>query len=186
RVQQFRIMKAQVDFANQSTSSTRENKTRLAKLANAEQIKQKNVAELMKQYNGLLRLGKYPEAEALAMRAKELDPDNPMAAAAIAIARTQRRQHEATSLKDSKEVMFNDGMNEAESEGDPNVIKRGITFEGDAERRATIQKRSPLDTLPMPRKTTEEKNIERKLMTPANINFVNQPLRQVIDDLRGL
>ncbi|HWG46540.1 MAG TPA: hypothetical protein VN688_27505 [Gemmataceae bacterium] len=189
RVQQFRIMKAQVEFANQSTSSTRENKLRLAKNQNAEQVKQKNVAELMKQYNGLLRLGKYPEAEALAMRAKELDPDNPMAAAAIAIARTQRRQHEAKSLKDGKEVLFNDGLNDAESEGDPNVIKRNITFEGDPERRALIQKRGSLDalhTLPMPRKTTEERNIERKLSTPANINFVNQPLRQVIDDLRGL
>ena len=42
----------------------------------------------MKQYNELFRLGKYPEAEMLAMRAKELDPDNPMAAAAVAMAST--------------------------------------------------------------------------------------------------
>jgi type II secretory pathway component GspD/PulD (secretin) len=186
RVQQFRLMKAQVDFANQSTASVRESKASRAKLANAEQVKQKNVAELMKQYNDLFKLGKYTEAEALAMRAKELDPDNPMATAAVNIARTQRRKDEYQSIKDGKEQMFLDTMNDAEKEGDSHAVKEGITFEKDRERLARIQGRKPQDALlHMPRKTTEEKNIERKLSSPVNLNFTNAPLRQVIDDLRA-
>jgi type II secretory pathway component GspD/PulD (secretin) len=37
----------------------------------------------------------------------------------------------------------------------------------------------------MPRKTAEERTIERKLSSPVNLNFTNAPLRQVIDDLRA-
>jgi len=188
RVQQFRLMKAQVDFANQSTSSVRESKASRAKLANAEQVKQKNVAELMKQYNDLFKLGKYTEAEALAVRAKELDPDNPMATAAITIARTQRRTTEYQDLKDGKEKMFIESMNDTDREGDPAAIKSGITFEKDRDRLALIQGRKSqesLHNLHMPRKTTEEKNIERKLNLPVSLNFTNAPLRQVIDDLRA-
>ncbi len=38
----------------------------------------------------------------------------------------------------------------------------------------------------MPRKTTEERSIERKLSESASIDFVNAPLRKVLDDLRGI
>ncbi len=185
RVQQFRLMKAQVDFANQSTSSVRESKASCAKLANAEQVKQKNVADLMKQYNDLYKLGKYAEAEALAMRAKELDPDNPMATAAVTIARISRRKDEYQSLKDGKEGTVWEGLNWSEDEGDPSAIKSGITFPKDRERLAVIQGRKPIDALHMPRRTTEEKKIDRKLNEPVSLNFTNAPLRQVIDDLRA-
>jgi type II secretory pathway component GspD/PulD (secretin) len=188
RVQQFKLMKAQVDFANQSTASVREGKARLLKAQNAEQVKQKNVAELMKQYNELFKLGKYPEAEALAMRVKELDPDNPMATAAVTIARVQRRKDEYRSIKDGKEKLFNDGLNQAEDENGSDEALRngGIAFEQDPERRKLIHKRGELDMLPMPRKSADEKLIERKLSSPVSLNFVNQPLRTVIDDLRGV
>ncbi len=187
RVQQFRLMKAQVDFANQSTASLKQSKNERLKFQNAEQVKQKNVAELMKQYNELFKTGKYSEAEALALRVKELDPDNPMATAAITIARTQRRKDEYETNKENKEKLFLDAMNETDRQGDSKAIKSGITFEEDRERLAIIRGRKNLNdlTLPMPRKTAEEREIERKLNSPVNLNFTNAPLRQVIDDLRA-
>jgi type II secretory pathway component GspD/PulD (secretin) len=186
RVQQFRLMKAQVDFTNQSTASTREAKTRILKAQNAEQVKQKNVADLMKQYNELFKLGKYAEAEALAMRAKELDPDNPMATAAVTIARVQRHKDDYRNNNDEKKEFFLRGLDDTDKEGNPEAITSGIGFEQDPERLKRIHKRDSLDTLHMPRKSAEEKAIERKLTTPVSLNFVNQSLRAVIGDLRGI
>ncbi len=141
RVQQFRIMKAQVEFANQSTASSRASKLERGNLANAEQVKQKNVADMMKQYNDLLRLGKYPEAEGLAMRVKEIDPDNPMATAAVAMARMHRNKEEYRVNKEGKEEMFRTGLNDTDDEGPSSVIHDGISFEPNADRRARIQNR---------------------------------------------
>lgn len=53
---------------------------------------EKQIAELMKQFNELFRLGKYREAEACARRAHELAPDDPMPFAALNIARVQREK----------------------------------------------------------------------------------------------
>jgi hypothetical protein len=50
----------------------------------------KEIAELMKQFNVLFKEGKYAEAEACALRAHELDPDNPTVTAAVRIARQQK------------------------------------------------------------------------------------------------
>lgn len=50
----------------------------------------KEIAELMKQFNVLFKEGKYAEAEACALRAHEIDPDNRMVTAAVQIARQQR------------------------------------------------------------------------------------------------
>ncbi len=185
RLDQFKIMKAQVDFANQAASSHNENKKRLANLHNAEQMKQKNVASLMKQYNELYKSAKYAEAEAIAMRVKELDPDNPMATAAVTIARTSRRKLEYDTNKSNKEKLVLEALNDTDKQGNPDAIKSGIAFETDPERRALIQGRKSLDTLHMPRKTTAEREIERKLNSPVRLNFTNAKLSEVLDDLRA-
>ncbi|HEY7307799.1 MAG TPA: hypothetical protein VH643_00425 [Gemmataceae bacterium] len=188
RMQQFKIMKAQVDFANNANSSMKTFKQNTLQKQNTEQVKQRNVADLMKQYNELFRLGKYADAEALALRVKELDPDNPMAAAAVTIARTQRHVNEYRDNKRDKEDMLLNALNETDREGDPRAVKEGMTFETDPERVKRIQGRKSLDelsTLHMPRKTSEEKNIERKLTSPVSLNVINQPLRSVFDDLRA-
>ena len=62
-----------------------------AHVALQEQAKKEQMAELMKKFNTLFKEGKYKEAEMYAMRAKELDPDNPVPGAAIYTARTQAK-----------------------------------------------------------------------------------------------
>jgi Flp pilus assembly secretin CpaC len=53
---------------------------------------EKRIAELMKQFNEFFRLGKYREAEACALRAHELAPEDPMPCAAIKITRAQQEK----------------------------------------------------------------------------------------------
>src|SRR5262249_54475700 len=77
RLQQFKTLKAQRDFEKLQANTKLQGDTNRAKIALAEENKQKKIAELMKQYNAFFKEAKYKEAEMYAMRAHELDPDNP-------------------------------------------------------------------------------------------------------------
>ena len=61
----------------------------------------------------------------------------------------------------------------------------GITFPKDKKHRDTIRNRKSLEGFPSPRKSAQERNIERKLTAPVSLSFANAPLRQVIEDIRG-
>jgi tetratricopeptide (TPR) repeat protein len=53
--------------------------------------KERMVQALMEEYNAALKMGRYRDAEVIAMRAAELDSENPAVAAAVGIARMQQR-----------------------------------------------------------------------------------------------
>ena len=55
-----------------------------------ERNKQKNVANLMKQFNTYFKEGKYKEAEMYAMLAHDIDPDNHIVSAAVGMAKMQQ------------------------------------------------------------------------------------------------
>ncbi|MGH7224654.1 MAG: hypothetical protein ACRELF_15635, partial [Gemmataceae bacterium] len=81
------------------------------------QTKQKNIVQLMKQYNQLMKQynqlykeAKYSEAEKVALRIKELDPDNPMADVAITSARLHLHKDECD--KAYKEECFLKSMHD--------------------------------------------------------------------------
>jgi type II secretory pathway component GspD/PulD (secretin) len=183
RLHQFRLMKQQAEFASRSQQSRQQAGLKMASKVKAEELKQKNVSELMKQFNDLYRQGHYAEAEALAMRAHEVDPDNGVATAAVAMARTSRNRDEYKSIKQDKEKFFLTAMNQSEEEPAAGAIRSGISFETDPDRLERIRNRKSLGELHMPRKDAEERKIESKLSEPVTLSCSNQPLRQIIDDL---
>jgi Flp pilus assembly secretin CpaC len=186
RLQQFQLLKAQADLANNRfDEKSRHVKSDMAKAKNAEQVKQKNVAQLMKQYNELFHDAKYPEAEMVALRIKELDPDNPMATAAITMAKYQRNHSEYQEDKQRKEDLWLGAMHDADNMGDRDAIDNGISFTKDEKRRKIIQGRKSLEGVSPSRISTEERNIERKLTAPISLSCTNQPLREVIEYIRG-
>jgi type II secretory pathway component GspD/PulD (secretin) len=186
RLQQFQLLKAQSDLANNRFDErSRGVKADIAKAKTAEQVKQKNVAQLMKQYNQLFGDAKYPEAEMVALRIKELDPDNPMATAAITMAKYQRNHTEYESDKDRKEQLFLGAMHDVDNMGDRDAVDNSISFSKDEKRRKIIQDRKSLEGVSPSRISQEERNIERKLTAPISLSFANQPLREVIEYIRG-
>jgi RNA polymerase sigma factor (sigma-70 family) len=70
--------------------------------ASAGEAKQAKVSELMKQFNELFGAGKYAEAEAMARRACEIIPGDPLLCTALELARTQRRAAEKQSKEEPK------------------------------------------------------------------------------------
>ena len=186
RLQQFQLLKAQSELANNRFDDrSRQVKRDIAKTKSAEQVKQKNVVQLMKQYNELFKEAKYPEAEMVALRVKELDPDNPMATAAVTMARYHRNHDRYESDKARKEDLVIEALQDSENLGEPDAVANGITFPKDKKHRDTIRNRKSLEGFPSPRKSAQERNIERKLTAPVSLSFANAPLRQVIEDIRG-
>ncbi len=183
RKQQFQLLRAQEEFASRKNTAARAKDER-GKLELAEQTKQKHVSELMKQYNDLYKEGKYLEAESMAMRAHELDPDNTVVTAAITIARRHRDNERYNQLKNNRERIVLDGLNEAENEGDPYAITHDIAINKEAAEisRARIGK---YGSYTAPRKNEKERDIEQKLNTPVILNFTDVPLKAVIEDLRA-
>src|SRR5262249_22680807 len=117
RLQQLKTLKHQRDFEKLQASQRETADQNLARVAKQEQTKKEQIAELMKQYNTFFKEGKYKEAEMYASRAKELDPDDPVAGAAIYTARTHANLVTSKDARQHREDMAVDTLNYAEDPG---------------------------------------------------------------------
>ena len=183
RLNHFRLLKAQKDLVAGNSSRYDDGKQRVEASRKAQELKQKNVDKLMKDFNTLFKEGKYQEAEALALRALELDPDNGVASTAVFMARRQRDVTTFRKIKQGRDKMTLDALNDAEDEGPAEAIK-GMAI--DKERLQRASKRKALDPITLGRTTEKTKQIQRSLSTPVNISFENTPLSQALSELRDL
>jgi type II secretory pathway component GspD/PulD (secretin)/tetratricopeptide (TPR) repeat protein len=186
RLQQFRTLKAQQAFEKMQGGGKNESfdqvRTRAARI---EEHKREQITDLMKQYDTYYKDGKYKEAEMVAMRAHELDPDNAGAAAAVHVAHIQRNQAEFAGIKNRREEMTLHGLNDAEDEGPAAVTtKEPIDFDAERFEIAKNRKVFPPDGKLITIKTEKEREIERRLDLPISFDFKDTPLKQVIEDLR--
>jgi hypothetical protein len=153
-----------------------------AKFRTPEEVRLR-VATLMKLFNALYKEGKYAEARICALKARELDPDNGVAAAAVQIARDGTNITNADNIKEGREEFWLHGIQEAERMPDGEVVTDDITLEKDPKRQARRTNRQQLAISTL-RKNEKEREIERRLGMPVNMNFTDTPLRQVLDDVR--
>lgn len=182
RLEQFKILKAQTDFAGQSQLAHHTAQQVGIDRATKEERKQKQVAELMKQAHDLFKDGKYEESEAMAMRAKEIDPDNAYATAAIYLAQRHKNVNDYKKLKENRESMVLNSLNQAENEGPPGIAANPLVVDDAAWKKA--QSRSKETSITTTKHTEAERQIERLLTKPVTLNFTNVPLQQVVDDIR--
>jgi type II secretory pathway component GspD/PulD (secretin) len=184
RLMQFKTLKAQRDWETANLQNENSVKDSHAQRELVEENKKKKVAELMQAYNSFYKDGKYKEAEMYAMAAHEMDPDNSAAAAGATIAKIQRRQVEYQTIKDKKEKLVLESLNDADDPGD--YVNSGEPLHVDPERAKMANKRTDLSKgVLIPTKTDVEKEIEHKLTTPVTMSFQDAPLDQVLDDIRA-
>ena len=183
RRSQYAILKAQKDLAKGVNDSRNAAKDQVSARRRLEEQKRKNVQKLMRDYNTLFRERKFMEAEAVAMRAHEIDADNELVTFAISSAHNARNLAKYKAGAKERQDNFVEIMDDAENMG-PVDIKRGVTF--DKERSAENRKRKPWGPQTITRYSDKEKAIERSLLAPVSINFEGTPLKQVIDDLRSI
>jgi type II secretory pathway component GspD/PulD (secretin) len=181
RLQQYKTLKAQRDFAGTQDRVRQAALHSRSQRELAEQNKQKRIQELMSRYNQLLKESKYSEAQGIAMQALDLDPDNATVAAAVNIAKMRSRLVRYNSIKDEKEIMALEALNEGEKTG-PFVSPRE-PLHVDKERSIIARKRGDIFQKLGGVKTEKERQIEQRLQTPINMTFQNTPLGKALDDL---
>ncbi len=184
RQRQYTTLKQQRDFERLQKDQHETAQQMLSREARAEENKKKQIAQLMKQYQSFFKEGKYTEAEMYAMRAQDLDPDDPIPCAAIYTARIMANQVKYNNVKRDKEVMVVNALDDAEKVGPAVTSDNPLAF--DAKIATQNRSRKGTEAMTIGTKGEKEQQIERRLITPLNLNFSNTPLQQVIDDLRDM
>ena len=144
---------------------------------------QDEVAEHIKQYRIFHKEGKYKEALAEARKAKELDPNNTAADAAITIVSTIIAEQEYHKGNAQNAEFLLKGLN---PDNGPYVSMTGpVAYDPERLKQAQNRK-SALEGISWPTRDSKERYIEQRLREPISLSFKETPLHQVIDDLRLL
>lgn len=183
RIAQYRTLVAQRDIEKQQKDAARAGHNeplRNEKISKSQQ----EVAELIKRYRALHKEGKFEEALAEARKAKELDPDNLAADAAITMCSFHIEQKKWNTNKAKNEAYFNDALS---NDTVNHVVdsKHPMAFDRDTlERHKTRE--SGKNGITTTTRSLKEKALERKLSEPVNLNFKDTELHQVITDLQTI
>jgi type II secretory pathway component GspD/PulD (secretin) len=183
RYQQFKLLKTQADLVTGLNANKDRKLQQMNKVQLAEENKQKKLDELWKQYNALFKQTKYEDARAVALRMRDLDPDNAAISGAITVAQRLEAKQDSEAIKKNNEIVFRKGLNDVEMDPPADAIINDIHFP-DKDRWEIIKNRSKSMSFNVPRRSKAERDIEQRLNSPANLNFQNVKLSQVIDDLR--
>jgi type II secretory pathway component GspD/PulD (secretin) len=183
RITRFKILKEQEDFAHQQNEQNNAVQREMQRQMLAEADKKKQIKELMTQYHALFKQGKYKEAEVAALKVQELDPDDPVASAAIYTTRMMANHVAYDKNKSDRENMVLRGLTRAEDEGvftetekfDPEVSMQNRN-------RKSVDDLLKLQTI----RSEKEREIYRKLDGPIpSMDIKDQPLSQILDDLQA-
>ncbi len=186
KMNSFRLMKATKDDSTRIASSKGLFLQERQKEFTAEQKKQQQVKDLMKQYNTLYKEGKYEEAGIAAAKAHELDLDDPTISAAMQVAEYHGNLKESNDLRVQREHMFLHGMNDTEDEGPSVGMKNPVAFDKPRMIIANNRNAEKNGVSLMRSESGKEREIQAKLNKPVQVNFHNVPLSQAIDDLRQM
>ena len=152
---------------------------------NQQQVQEK-LALMVEEYNQLMREQRYPEAEVVAKRAKELDPTNPLATQLVLMASVINRHQRNLSLRDDKERGVLDTLHGVDIASIPFPDGESYVF-GDAKSWGDLTHRRREFLERQGRQRTEtEIEIEQKLRTPVLLEFESTPLSRVMDFLAKL
>ncbi|HKD36365.1 MAG TPA: hypothetical protein VKB78_06175, partial [Pirellulales bacterium] len=140
------------------------------------------LAGMVDDYNKLIGERRYAEAEVVAKRAAEMDPENPVVTQMVVVSKALRRQAVDNSIRDDKENAVVEAFQDVDRasipfHGEPYQMPDKPTWERLTRTRkqleADSQHRSPGDL-----------EIEQKLSTPVSMKFHQAPLGDVLNYLQ--
>ncbi len=145
--------------------------------------RRERLARMVDEFNRAMEEQRFAEAEVIAKRAAELDPENPLAQQLMLNAKLVRRFFDNLALQNAREQGFIDQMRSVELSAIP--FNDMIPYvHGDArEWQALTKRRSKYRDEGRITRTEHELEIERRLRTPVLLQFQNAPLSQVMDYL---
>ena len=139
------------------------------------------LAALVDQYNDLVDERRFEEAEAIAKKASELAPDNPVSRQLLAQSRIIRRLAAQQSIADAQASGFLDVTEDVEMSAAGFVGP--ISFPDTKDWEELTKNRSRLAAEGRGRLTADEQEIQRKLSTKVEASYNAKPLAEVIEEL---
>jgi len=185
RIAQYRTLKAQRDLESMQANAAHAGDLSRSKLAQQEEEKKKEISKLMAEFKTDFKEAKYEQAEVVAMRAKELDPDDPGIGAAVYTARMQRNLTQYNTNKQAREDRLVDQLNEAENPGPPVNSEHPLLFDPKITKLASSRKAYDFTSLNKPKSERESEIIHKLDMPITPMDFKDTPLRTILDDLGG-
>ncbi|MBM3982795.1 MAG: hypothetical protein FJ304_21495 [Planctomycetes bacterium] len=184
RLQTFQMMKGQADALARQNKDKRDAKEMIASRGIAEEDRKQAVAANMRAYHDLVKKGDLAGAERVALRTKQLDPDDPAVGAMYEMAKLTRRVKEAEQIKAEREKFFLGGMNDNERIGPLVTHEDPVAIKLDSIMRSR-QRGSGNDHY-LRTRTPAEFEIELKMEKPVSIEFTQTPLDQAVANLKQL
>ncbi len=142
---------------------------------------QEKLAQMVDEYNTLMREQRFEEAEVLAKRAAELDPKNPLTIQLVTESKLIRQYMASLNIQSDKEEKFVMAMTSVDKSSIPFDDMIPIVFPekwGDLTKsRREIARRNG------PRRSERELEIQQKLQTPVSLQFKDTPLSTVLETL---
>jgi general secretion pathway protein D len=143
---------------------------------------QNKLGQMVEQFNQLMEERRYPEAEVIAMQARELDPRNPVVVTLVEKSRLARNIAEQYAIQEGKANAFIGSMNDVEraaiaNVGDDNPLVFNAKMWGDL----TKTRRKMLGE--GKRMSPAEMEIQKSLSKLVEAKFDEQPLAEVLDTL---
>jgi general secretion pathway protein D len=144
------------------------------------------LAKLVDDFQKLMDEQRYAEADVLAKRARELDPDNPVVRQLIWNSKFISRTNRISSITERKEEGVVNALESVEEALIPSDDRNPYQMP-DATKWADLTKtRSKQLAEQRSRRTERELEIERKLKTPVSCKFRDRPLDEVLEQLGKL
>jgi Flp pilus assembly secretin CpaC/tetratricopeptide (TPR) repeat protein len=181
RLEMFRVMKGQTDALTREKKEKREAREQIAGRGVAEENRKAEVQRYVRQYQALVKDGKYDEAERVALQAKQLDPDDPAIAALHHMAKVRHRQQMVERQKADKESLVFNGLYDAEKQGPLVTVDDPVRLRLEVAERA--RRRGTLDEVFLKTRTPKEFEIELKLDRPVSVEFSQTPLSQAVAEI---
>jgi type II secretory pathway component GspD/PulD (secretin)/tetratricopeptide (TPR) repeat protein len=185
RLEQFRVMKGQIDATARLNKERKEARDQIAGRGIAEEERKREVAALVRQYHELVKVkGDYAAAERVALQAKQLDPDDPAVSALAEMARLTSRVKTAEKDKREKESFILGALNDNDRTGPLVTTDSPVNIQLRALERA--RGRGSLNDSYLKTRTQSEYEIEVKLDKPISVEFRQTPLDQAIKNVQTL
>ncbi len=139
------------------------------------------IAMLVEEYNTLIDQQRFPEAEAIAKKAGELAPDNPVVRQLLAQSRVIRRLDAQQSIATDKQAGFMDVVEDVERSSAP--FAGPIEFPDTKDWRDLTKSRGELQAAARAQASPVEREIQRRLNTKVKPAYHDAPLAKVLEDL---
>ncbi len=153
------------------------------RILEADNAKKARMKELMDKAQAFMSEGKYVEAEAMAKRAQEVDPEEPAAIILAWKAKVERRVKRDIENRDAKENGVIEAFQGVDAAAviNPEVEKNAIAFASNFKdlTRERLRMNARLEV----KKDPKVLEIESKLKSPVTLNMDKQPLHEAISFL---